>query len=164
MKLKKHRFIGALLSLLGFSSCAVLTNILDQPDMYGSPAAEYGSPTVTYRFVGRACNADGNPVPGVRVVVASDGLDAEWRGQRDTLITDSGGNVSLPPREVTGFNLKRIQVKFEDIDGTENGAYETLVLNNNDLKIEQEKAPSGSWDSGTFAVEADVILTAKKEE
>lgn len=68
MKHWVNNFFGLLLGLLGFSSCF--------PKMYGTPdfRAEYGVPHATYKLNAEATDEEGNPVEGIRVVVASSSL------------------------------------------------------------------------------------------
>jgi len=155
MKNGKYKFFGALLSLLGFSSCN-LGRIIDSP-----PAVEYGAPSVVYNFSGRAQTKTGDPIPGIRVVVAPYGNDYAMN-RRDTAYTDAEGRVAIPSRNITAFSLDPIEVRFEDADGAENGSFETVQLKKKDLSIEEIRAASG-WFNGEFSVSAEVRMDEKSD-
>ena len=56
----------------------------------------------------------------------------------------------------------KAKVKFEDVDGTENGSFQTKVLQRSDLAVKQTKESKDTWYKGDFTIEAKAVL--KKEE
>lgn len=164
MKTWAKSLIGSLLTLLGFHSCNPFT-ILDQPDMYGPPidypvVCEYGVPSASYVFHGEAVDEENAPVRGIRIVVAPNG--EEQRYENDTLYTDAQGKAS---RQLT-YNwpgTDALLVKFEDVDGQENGSYQDQVLKSSDLDIQKTADGSGHWYEGEFTIRAKAVLKKKTE-
>ncbi len=159
MKNWTKSLIGSLLSLLGFPACNPFI-IFDQPDLYGPPV-EYGAPSANYVFRGEAVNEENSPVKGIRIVVAPKGLENKY--EIDTLYTDAQGKAS---RQLT-YNwpdTEALQVKFEDVDGPENGSYQNLVLNNSELDIQKTAEGSGTWYQGEFTIQAKAVLKKNMEE
>ena len=148
-----HLLLGALLGLLGFSSCV---HILEG-------RVEYGQPHIDFRASGKVTDASGKGIEGIRVAVrqhrhynntANVIYDQNDWYVDDTLYTDSGGSYLLNrsafsrPDDVT--------VVFEDIDGEEHGgqfAPKTVTP-----EIQQVKKGDKRWYNGGYAVEADVTL------
>ena len=161
MKRWQYSLIGSLLSMLGFSSCDP-KSILDEPDMYGPGPVEYGQPYVSYTFKGRAHTKSGEGIPGIRVVVAPEGLEDPY-GRKDTLITDAEGRAEQSMRDCWAMDLDRAEVKFEDIDGEENGTYDPLVLKKDDLQIEKIGDGDGRWRWADYQVTADVQLPEQQD-
>ena len=165
MKTWTKSLIGSLLTLLGFHSCNPFA-IIDQPDMYGPapidyPVCEYGVPSANYVFQGEAVNEENAPVQGIRIVVAPNGLENNY--ENDTLYTDAQGKAS---RQLT-YNwpgTDALQVKFEDVDGPENGSYQELVLKNSELDIQKTADGSGNWYEGEFTIQAKAVLKKNTEE
>ena len=130
MKLKLFSFYSRLLSaclvLLGFGAC-----ITSCKTEYGVPfpdpdppiiAPEYGVPYATYRIKGKvvSSNAVNNPIEDIRVVAVRDEADNPYlRG--DTVYTDSKGEFEVKKED---FPFDKYKVKFQDIDGEENGLFE----------------------------------------
>lgn len=156
MKSWKYSLIKSVLAMLGFASCDP-KSILDEPDMYGSVPVEYGQPYVSFSFKGRAGTKDGDAIPGIRVVVAPYGLDDPY-SQKDTLITDKEGRVELGTRGHWDRGFDQMEVKFEDIDGVENGSYDPLVLKKDGLQIERIGEGDGRWRWGDYQITAEAEL------
>lgn len=150
-----HLLLGALLGLLGFSSCGFIE--------IGGGLCEYGEPHVDFQASGKVTDASGKGIEGIRVAVRqhrhyenSAGViydQNDWYFN-DTLYTDAGGQYLLnrdafsSPDDVT--------IVFEDIDGEEHGgqfASKTVTA-----EVKQVKKGDNRWYGGGFAVEADVTL------
>lgn len=168
MKTWKKTLIGALLSLLGFSSCEPMTPapeygvpVPDPDDIHDFPA-EYGVPSASFRFVGEAWDDEGNLVPGIRIVVAPKGLD-NTHFPSDTLYTGADGKVEGALRDDwPGYD--NCQVKFEDVDGEENGGpFAEQILSRDEVSIEQTGKGNGHWYDGEFTITAKAILKKQGE-
>lgn len=155
MKVWVKSLIGSLLALLGFQSCDPF-GIYNIADMYGPESVEYGCPTAVFKFKGEAADDQGNPVPGIRVVVFPNGEKDEY-SWRDTLYTGTDGKVdtvltySWPGAEGT-------LVKFEDVDGPENGSFIAKELTGEAVKIEKTGDGDGNWYQGEFTITAKAVL------
>ena len=57
MKTRMHRFLGALLGILGFSGCFVT-----------ACKKEYGCPNADFKLVGDVKDSEGRGIEGIRVV------------------------------------------------------------------------------------------------
>lgn len=140
--------LGGLLGLLGFEGC----------DLIGLGRCEYGQPHADYKLVGYVTDTKAKAIPGIRVVFAPRPDDPEgW--YNDTLYTDSKGYFE---RERLKYDwpddLKNAVVKYEDVDGAENGSYKTLELRRDDFQVKQSKKGDKNWYDGAFTIQADAIL------
>ena len=140
--------LGIVMGILGFSGCG---KIIVTPDEYGCPYADY-------KLVGDVKDVRKNPIPGIRVVLdripdEEVGENAEF--QKDTLYTDANGHFGkdLPD----DYWAETYTVKFEDVDGTENGSYRTKVISGNEIVKERTKEGKG-WYEGAFTIHADATL------
>ena len=143
--------LAFLLALLGFSGCG------------GMGRAEYGCPHADYRIQGKVTDVKTKePVKNIRVVFAYDGLESEW-GYKDTLYTDDEGMIAREYSSMT-FSNSSMQVKFEDIDGWDNGLYDTKILDEQNLPVKQTEKGSGHWYHGVYTITADVELTPREPQ
>ncbi len=55
-------------------------------------------------------------------------------------------------------------VKFEDVDGDENGSFKAKELKGDALTIEKTGEGSGSWYEGEFTITAKAVLEKKETE
>ena len=135
MKLKLFSFysriLAACLVLLGFSVCVASCS------KYGSPSVEYGVPSAKYNIQGKVVSAEGEkaPIKGIRVVKVPD-IDEEYSYLRgDTTYTDSEGKFEF---EWGASPFNEYEVRFQDIDGEENGLFEDkeqfIEFKNSDFK------------------------------
>lgn len=161
MKKFTYGIIGAILSMLGFTSCDPLL-VFEQKDMYGPGPIrpEYGCPSAVFKFSGDAVNEEGEPIPGIRVVV-SPREDNEW--ETDTLYTNASGHAELGQLKYTWPDTDVIQVVFQDVDGKDNGSYEDKTLKKDDLEIEQTGEGSGAWYEGEFTIRAKAVMQKKTD-
>lgn len=130
--------LSMLLSILGFSSC---TNIEDAPCMYGVPSASFA-------ISGKVTDSENNPIKGIQISTKSQIAES-----------NSDGSYSL---DVTNGFPTDLTIKFKDIDGTENGSYETKeVLEEFDSS---DFVGGDDWDSGTATRTVNVTLTEKNND
>ena len=138
--------LGAVLGVLGFEGCEEI----------GLFRCEYGEPHADYKLVGDVKNVRKNPIPGIRVVFDRSPEMENGESRKDTLYTDANGHFEKDLPDYYWHN--GAIVKFEDVDGTENGSYRTKILVNDDLVKEQTKKGDRRWYEGAFTFRADVIL------
>ena len=160
MKVWVKSLIGSLLALLGFQSCDPAT-IFNGPDMYGSGPVEYGSPYADYIFKGEASDEQGNPIQGIRVVLFPYG-EQEDTVCGDTLFTGADGKVEKR-LEYNWVQENDIKVKFEDVDGAENGSFKNKELVGDAVTIKQT-SEGKKWYMGEFTITAKAVLEKKEGE
>ena len=117
MKSKRFVLYSKILSffllLLGFSSCG--------PE--SEPRVEYGTPSAKYKVSGKVVSSkeQKNPIENIRVVMIEHNNSGYQRG--DTVYTDSSGKFELNKDD---FPHEKFKIKFQDIDGIENGYFEDM--------------------------------------
>lgn len=137
------RLIYMLMALVGFGavSCEEITEEV---------AGEYGVPHVNFSLKARVVDEAGEPIEGIKVRV-------DWVEE----YTNQDGEISINGSVFTGSQNR---VRFEDVDGEENGGeFETLTLDITD-KVEQTADGSGSWYDGAFKAELGDVTMKLKEE
>ena len=142
MKLKiaktYNRFIAFLLWLLGIGSTAALNGCIG--------GYEYGSPHADFKINGMVTNQDNEKIPGIKVKV-----------DYDSTYTDSDGKYNI---SVEAFPKdQNFYIQFSDIDGGENGNYQTLdtVV----VFVDPEFKNGEGWYEGETSKEFDVKLKAE---
>ena len=138
---------GSLVTLLGFSGCSRFLK-----EMYGCPYADY-------KLVGDVKDAKGKPVQGIRVVYSPYPDIPAWEDANDTLYTDANGHFASDQLPIQQWP-ETSAVKFEDVDGSVNGTYKTLVLTDKDLVQEQTRPGDKNWYRGEFTIHAEAVLEA----
>ena len=140
--------LGAVLGLLGFSGCEEI----------GIFRCEYGMPHADFKLVGDVKDASGKGIEGIRVVFrAVEDEQETW--ENDTLYSDANGHFEKERlKHYWPDNAEKSSIKFEDVDGGENGAFKTKIMNQSDMTVEQTKKGSGSWYSGVFTIHAEAVL------
>ena len=126
--------LAGLLSLLGFSvtSCGAT-------DEYGSPYAEY-------ELKGKVTNMNGDPIQGIELNYGGKSPQTQKDGSYDIKFEDSPMGI--------------VRIIAKDIDGPENGSFETDSI---DVKIEGFEGGK-SWFHGKAEVNIpDIKLKEKKE-
>ena len=160
MKTKIHNIwyslLGGILALLGFQGCK---------EILGIGRCEYGQPHANYKLLGDVKDQAGKPVKGIRVVFAPRGLDDETpEYHNDTLYTNAAGHFEL---EYTKYNWPGHQNEFvlvaEDVDGAENGFFESQTLTGDKISVKQSERGDGNWYNGAFDIEAQFVLKKKSE-
>ena len=129
---------GAILSLLGFTSCA------------GLGPVEYGSPHANFKVMGDVKAADnGKPIEGIEVKIHRNSKDvSDYCPQ---FKTDKEGKVNetfaLWPE------AEDIMLTFEDVDGEENGGlYAPDTLRAKDLQINFVEDKKSTWHKGDYDI------------
>ena len=144
--------LGGIMTLLGFSACDVVGEII-------SPRCEYGQPHANYKLLGDVKDTKGTPVKGIRVVFIPTGNTEERGWNNDTLYTDAKGHFE---KATATYDWPGGHDKFtfvaEDVDGAANGAFQRKIMRAGDVTTSQVKKGEGSWYDGDFEVSADIIL------
>ena len=140
--------LGIFMSLLGFTGCGKL----------GIFRTEYGCPNADFKLVGDVKDAQGKGIEGIRVVFrAVENEEETW--ENDTLYTDAKGHFERERlRHAWPDDAEKASIKFEDVDGSEHGAYKTKILRRSDMTVEQTKKGSDSWYHGAYTIHAEAIL------
>lgn len=142
---KYNAIIVAVIGFLGFTSCKFTD---PKP-----PAPEYGVPHATFELNGKVTSSATNePIGNIRVVLEG--------YRKDTFYTKTDGTYHRN-YEVFESNDYTFNLKYEDIDNTENGEFQSLdtVIQ---VKSTDFKGGSGSWNAGTATKEINVSLKPKE--
>ena len=139
------------MGLLGFTGCGKL----------GIFRAEYGCPNADFKLVGEVKDAKGKGIEGIRVVFTPNPEvpqeQQEW--ESDTLSSDARGHFE---KERLKYNwpdrAEKATVKFEDVDGSAHGSFQTKILKGSELTVEQTKKGDKNWYSGEYTIQADAVL------
>ena len=138
---------GAILSLLGFTSC----DKEDFGDNYREARAEYGMPHATFKVIGEVKAADSSkPIEGIVVRFSREDDNnrtwetAEFKSDKDGKV--DGSTQAWPSEE-------GIMLTFEDIDGDENGGqFAPDTLRAKDLQIKFVENPEKGWNKGVYYI------------
>lgn len=164
------RLVKGFFALLGFATSCTPGSVPEP--MYGPIGpAEYGTPSATFRFLGKVSDENEKGILGIRVAVK---MSKPWNGayvekngkmvpyvweQADTLFTDEDGKFA---REYTLLDdiasvPEDVVVTAEDVDGEENGGAFTA---RKDIKVEVKQVDKGDgrWNMGTYESQADIKL------
>ena len=155
IKLWWELLIGGILSLLGFSGCNSVKNII-------YPPAEYGMPNATYKLAGDVSDTKGKPVKGIRVIFEPEGVPDSW--DNDTLYTDAKGRFQLDrTKYIFGAIDSNITFLAEDVDGEENGSFKSnAAVGNGPITVTQTKKGDGKWYNGEFEINTHITLENKE--
>ena len=134
------KVLSFLLMLFGFQSC-------------DTGMAEYGTPSATFKVKGKVQDNDTKePVKNIRAVLVrvqqyeSSNQKIENIYETDTVYTNNAGEFSTSVTSFPGSNVE-FKIKFADVDGTENGEYESkdveVIFDN-----PRYEGKSGSWHEG----------------
>ena len=112
---------------------------------YGMAIPEYGTPYVMYELKGIVSDKEtSNPIPNIQII----------RNNWDTLYTDTDGKYTVK-QFAYGYGM-RYSLKFEDIDGEENGGdFETQ-------EVEVKFTQADQVEKGKFAKTQNIALEKKK--
>lgn len=161
MKVKLYHWYNAvltsLLALLGYG-CS-----LSEPELYGTPVVEYGTPTVRYSINGEVTDEDGNPIKNIKASVkAGPYEEGNIYHPIDSTKTDENGTFTID--NLQNFSLGNQILILEDLDGEENGGQflsDTLQLDKLDKKkVEEEKS---AWDAGKCELTGKFYLKKEKQ-
>jgi putative lipoprotein (rSAM/lipoprotein system) len=166
MKIDRRTFIkkmnwglASIIGLLGFGGCEIIY-----------PKVEYGVPHADYTVKGVVSNkATKKPIEGIRVGYGCQSCPQSEYGVIPTpyqpkahVLTNAKGEFKLTDSTFPEKNLK-LPVYVEDLDGEENGLFETEILEVDFSKAEQTKK-SKSWYEGEYTVTLNVELTETEKE
>ena len=148
--------LGGILALLGFQVCKGILDI---------GRCEYGQPHANYKLMGDVKDQAGKPIKGIRVIFAPRGLDDEYpEYHNDTLYTNAAGHFELAQ---TKYNWPGQESSFtivaDDVDGEENGSYESQTISGDKITVKQSQRGDGKWYGGDFDIEAQLVLKKKSE-
>jgi len=171
MKIDRRTFIkkmncglAGIIGLLGFAGCNKNENGKDYPVEYGSPHADY---TVKGAVVNKT---NGKPIKGIRVgyicafcPVPEYGVIPTPYQLKSHVLTDAKGEFKLTGSFGIGEfqiidNKPTLPVSVEDIDGEENGLFQSEYLQVDFSKAERSGKPK-SWYEGEYTVNLNVELT-----
>lgn len=171
---EKHRNVmkakttAKLLALLGFSTAANSCEALSEIGG-GGGLVMYGSPSASYEFNIEVKDVnDGKPIEGIRVSLLERGYYHNSATQEreeviDTLakgLTNAQGKVVLKHGGHPIF-YDKAEFAAEDVDGSENGEYNS---NNVEIKIERNEFvdnDDNSWSLGKVTKDITLKLTKK---
>ena len=146
--------LAGLISMLGFTGC-------DKERL----SEEYGTPNADYTIKGTVVNkANGKPIEGIRVgydsgsqIVPMYGvLPAPYR-PKTSVLTNVKGEYKLTVNTFP-FPEPTIPVFIDDIDGEENGWFQSEMLEVDFSKAERTGKPN-NWYEGEYTVTLNVELT-----
>ncbi|MCL1933909.1 MAG: radical SAM-associated putative lipoprotein [Candidatus Azobacteroides sp.] len=149
--------LAGLISLLGFTGCK------DNLEEYGSPSADY---TVKGAVVNKTT---GKPVGGIGIHIGYPGQTTMYGTPSTTyesktyVTTDAKGEFKITTSFFYTPN-QTLSIYADDIDGEENGLFQSEVIQADFSNAEQSKKPNG-WYQGEYTVTlGKVELTEIKEE
>ena len=147
--------LAGIIGMLGFAGCKKDDEMM----------LEYGTPHADYTVKGAVVNkATGKPIEGIRV-----GYDTEPRvGQmygvlltpyvpKSYVMTNAKGEFKLTDTFFPNLN-QTIPVYVEDVDGEENGLFQSEILQVDFSKAEHSGKPT-HWYHGEYTVTLNVELT-----
>jgi len=144
--------LAGLLAILGFS-----TSCEGQADEYGAPYAKYS-------IKGKVTNSENESISGIRVrTIPKEFADLNFSDlnypERYSTLTDSNGDYSV---HIEYMNADTFKIFVEDIDGIENGSYQSdsTVLDKNEIKLSGGKG----WYLGEGSKTIDFVLEKKETE
>jgi putative lipoprotein (rSAM/lipoprotein system) len=150
--------LAGLLSLLGFTGCI-------------KSEMEYGTPQADYTVKGTVDDkATGKPIEGIRVayspVVQFETLygilPTPYQTKKAVDTTDVNGSFQITENTFPDSNLTTT-VFVDDIDGEQNGLYQSDTLQADFYYAKQTKKSNG-WYKGEFTVTEDVQLDEIKNQ
>lgn len=138
MKYYSSRFLGFICSILGIT---VMACNGDEPDMYGTPMADY-------EVKGLVTDTEGTPIEGIHVKIGDTSTRFFQGWGMDKIYTDKEGKYKV---EFSEFPTSRLYVSFSD----ENGVYEGQI----DYKDIKFKGKADAWYKGRAEIEVNAKLS-----
>ena len=158
--------LAGLISLLGFTACEK-SGLVE----YGSPKVEYGVPNADYTIKGVVVNkVNQEPIKGIRVGFSPEFVAIPMYGvlpvsyeSKVFVLTDEKGEYKLTDRFHYGEiqmneNIPTLPVCIQDIDGEENGLFQSEYLQV-DIRKAEFSGKSKGWYEGEYTLKLDVELT-----
>lgn len=159
MKVRFYRWynavLTALLSMLGYGCSS------DEPDMYGTPVAEYGVPYATYMVEGTVTDEANNPIQGIKTSIKGifPNGDKVYVDAVDSVLSDASGKYQLRYR---GMDRPEYKLIVEDTDGEANGGeFLSDTLDIEYGKAVKVKNGDGAWNGGEYMIQQPVRLKKK---
>jgi len=145
------KICGILLAVLGFSALATSCMKYGMPVEYGCPSADF--------FI------DGK-ITSEKTDSAIEGLKVRWLGgvnsnERpiDSVFTDENGKFNF--NHLREFPVSSYSLDIQDIDGTENGAFNDTTINVT-INRNEYQGGDGRWYDGEYRKSFDIKLKPKK--
>lgn len=151
------KIISFFLVLLGFSACG-------DDDENDPTICLYGSPSAKYTVKGKVVSAENkdNPIRNIRVVLIDNVDESKYDYiPGDTVTTDNEGQFEVQRHYFPAIDNK-LKIKFEDVDGEENG----LFLDKEEVIDFKEINPvdEGTWYKGEFIKDMNTVELSPKTE
>ncbi len=154
-KIGWEKFIAFIFSILGFSGC---NDELEQTCLYGSPNVDY---TVKISVT----DEDSAPISDIQAtfyqsayIGYSEQLSYEDYS-KDTLYSNKNGEIN---GIIKYYSTKGgLKIKLEDVDGEENGEFETREIIFNNPRTNKIKDDSDDWNQGMFLLEETIKMEKK---
>lgn len=149
------RFCRWALPLLGVTAAISCDNVIESPNMYGTPPSGYetpvmyGTPVVEFSVKGKVMDPDGNPIKGIEI-------SHDYSGHKVYTLED--GSFDYASEDI-GFEMETVTLEFTDIDGEENGGdFQSKEVA---VEVEQTEPGDGEWKNGKFEAEGVEIIMTK---
>ena len=110
---------------------------------------QVGDPYILFEVHGKVTDADGNPIPGIKVL----------SGVTDAQETNSNGNFTFFGRSVPSAS---VILTFEDKDGDKNGGEFVTMSQEVSLIIKTSGSATGNFKGTYYADQVTVVMLAKK--
>lgn len=151
------KIISFFLVFLGFSACG-------DDDENDPIICLYGTPSAKYVVKGKVVSAENkdNPIRNIRVVLIDNVDESKYDYiPGDTVTTDSEGQFEVQRHYFPAIDNK-LKIKFEDVDGEENG----LFLDKEEIVDFKGIKPidGGDWYRGEFIKDMDMVELSPKIE
>lgn len=139
-----NRLLSGALVLLGFASCEG-----------GDTPCEYGTPHADYEIKGKVQNEEGQPMKGMRVIVAENppATSSYYTGRKDTLYTEGTGEYTF--KDEFAWPIMGYRVVCEDPSG---------VYKADSVDVEMKPAQhKDGWYYGSDSKKVDFELKKKEK-
>lgn len=139
----KNKLLLSLLAALGFVGCDKSNDIPEMVVYYG-PGPNWGHQDITLST--QVTDDKGETINGIRVV-------ASYLNRKDSLITDTAYTRNyewVDGRKANGVAVNKLKfethipksgevtLEYTDVDGEENGSFQTKIVNAKDLSVDKK--------------------------
>jgi len=143
-----NALLSGILTLLGFSCAGSHERELDM----------YGSPSASYRVVGKVTDESGKPIEGIQVKVMR-GMAPDYE-VFDTVETDNQGNYATKQFEDMDLDYDG-KIAFIDAEDNANDGFQNDTIFVNGLPRVQTEKGDDAFYSGAFEITANHQLKKK---